>query len=67
MKPRNVIIEAPHQNAKGKYTCDVIASYANGALYVQPTSEYDSAESAQMAARGVQAYLQQREDTDGQS
>jgi hypothetical protein len=67
MKPRNVIIEAPHQNINGKYFCDVIATYASGALYVQPTSEYDSAESAQMAARGVQAYLQQREDTDGQS
>jgi hypothetical protein len=68
MKPRSVTIEAPKKIVpNGTYFCAVVATYPSGAIYVQNTSDYPSPDSAQLAAKGVQAYLQQREDRDEQS
>lgn len=68
MKPRSVTIEAPKKIIpNGTYFCTVVAIYPSGAVYTQQTSDYPSPDSAQRAAKGVQEYLRQREDTDGQS
>jgi hypothetical protein len=67
MKPRSVTIESPKQQSNGRYVCNVVAIYPNGAVYSQTTAPYITSAAARRAAKGVQLYLQHREDKDDQS